>query len=143
MAFQNTVGNSFQSILASMQQGLAGQFKTIREGSLTPGDSPLPAVGIELLDYADVGRVENNRKKRVTLKLRVIFGITQSNKTDEATSHTSKVDDFLDTVPIPNGVQGFDDIKWSLTLPSGEKVSDIGFADAITTYTVIVPRGAN
>lgn len=143
MAFQNTVGASFQAILASMQSGLASHFRTIVEGSINPGDGNLPAVGIELLSYSDIGRVESNRKKRIDIKLRAIFPITQKNKTDEATAHTSRIDDFIDSLVSPAGVQGFDEIKWSLSLPSGEKPSDIGMADATTSYTVIVPRGAN
>lgn len=141
--FQNTVGQSFASILAAMQSALNNEFESIVEGSIGIGDYPTPSVGIEVLSYEDIGRVDGNKKKRVALKLRTVFSITQSDKTAEALSHTSKIDDFFDTITAPDGVQGFDDIKWSLTLPSGSKPSDNGFADATLSYTVIVPRGDN
>jgi len=137
------VYNSFQSVVKAMRNSLGTTFKSIVEGTVGPGDYQPPFIGIEILGFDDIGRVEGNRKQRVNLKIRAVFIITQKNRLAEATQYTSLITNFYDGIPPIDGVQGFDDFKWSFTLPSGFAIGDTGFADATASYTVIVPKGAN
>lgn len=123
-------------------------FRRVVAGQTQPYGSVRPFLNVRLVKSEPISVVAGDKAVRVTLALRLVTDVTESDPHGEICNAVGAVDDYFDSLlsdeaPVIDGADGFDDRGWTFGYPAASVATRVAEASCTQTFILKVRRGEN
>lgn len=109
-------------------------------------EQPRPFLSLLITGFSPIGVIDNDKVVEVTLSIRVVTDVLETDPHDAMLDTIGAIEDYLDGIVdtgVIDGAEGFDNRAWTLEYPRRPAGARVATATATQTFVVTVERGQN
>ena len=121
-------------------------FRRVAVGASKVEEYPRPFLTLMLTRTRPIGVTDNDKLVEVTMAMRLVTDVAQSDPHAAVLDKVGAIDDHLDSLidtGILEGAEGFDNREWTFEYPSTTSGARVTAASAAQSFVVRVERGQN